>query len=424
MAPKVKVDHLYKIFGRSPEDAIDRLKRGETKDDILRETGTVVGVADATFDVEQGQVFMVMGLSGSGKSTLIRCLNRLLPVTSGHVYIDDDDVTSIDERRLRELRRTKMAMVFQHFALFPHKTVVENVEYGLMVRGLAMRQRREKAMETLDLVGLQGWQNHYPESLSGGMQQRVGLARALATDPEILLMDEAFSALDPLIRREMQDELIQLQRTVQKTIIFITHDLSEALKLGDQVAVMRDGAIIQIGTPEEIVSGPADEYVAAFTQDVDRGRVFTVSAIMRKSETLLHQHDIVSTAMHRMRETSRDLLYVVDQENYPLGVIHEEDVARGIRLDIEDLGKVMRTDFDTTAANSTLADVYDLCSSGVPIAVVDANDRLLGEVNALDVLANLTPDSLPSIPDAEKALRPTRESAKEEPPNDPSLIAS
>lgn len=423
MAPKVKADHVYKIFGRSPEDAIERLKRGESKDDILRETGTVVGVADATFEVEQGQVFMVMGLSGSGKSTLVRCLNRLLPVTSGHVYIDDDDVTSIDERRLRELRRTKMAMVFQHFALFPHKTVLENVEYGLKVRGLVPRQRREKATETLELVGLQGWESHYPESLSGGMQQRVGLARALATDPEILLMDEAFSALDPLIRREMQDELIQLQRTVQKTIIFITHDLSEALKLGDRVAVMKDGLIIQIGTPEEIVSGPANEYVAAFTQDVDRGRVFTVSAIMREPETLLHQHDVVRTAMHRMREARRNLLYVVDRENHPLGVLHEEDVARGIRLGVRDLGKVMRTDFAKTEANSTLADVYDLCSSGVPVAVVDANDQLLGEVHALDVLANLTPESLPAIPGEEKDGRPAGGSGREEPHDGPSLIA-
>jgi glycine betaine/proline transport system ATP-binding protein len=420
MPVKVSADHIYKIFGPSPEDAIERIDRGETKDAILEETGNVVGVADASFDVEQGQVFMVMGLSGSGKSTLIRCINRLIAPTSGRMYVDGEDITSFDDHQLRELRRTKMAMVFQHFALFPHKTVAENVEYGLKVRGVSSQERRDKALGTLELVGLQGWESYYPDSLSGGMQQRVGLARALANDPEILLMDEAFSALDPLIRREMQDELIQLQRAVHKTIIFITHDLSEALKLGDRVAVMKDGLIIQIGTPEEIVSAPADEYVAAFTQDVDRGRVFSVTSIMRAPETLLQGHDVVRTAMFRMRESRHDLLFIVDGQHHPVGVVLAEDVARAVREGINDLGKVMQTDFSTTEESSTLADVYQLCSSGVPVAVVDDRSRLVGEVHALDLLANLTPDSLTQEPEPEESGTTTAVPGQEDPSQDPS----
>jgi glycine betaine/proline transport system ATP-binding protein len=308
---KVKVEHVYKVFGPSPEEAVRLLEEGASKDAILQETGNEVGVADASLTVEPGQVFMVMGLSRSGKSTLVRCINRLVTPTSGSVYIDDVDIMALDDRQLRELRRTKMAMVFQHFALFPHKTVVENVEYGLKVRRVRPCQRREKAQETLELVGLQGWEDYYPENLSGGMQQRVGLARALATDPEILLMDEAFSALDPLIRREMQDELLELQRSVHKTIIFITHDLNEALKLGDNVAVMKDGRIVQIGTPQEIVAGPANEYVATFTQDVDRGRVFTVASVMKEAETLPQGQASIRTALSRMRESGRNIFYVV-----------------------------------------------------------------------------------------------------------------
>lgn len=393
MSTKVKLEHVYKVFGDSPQEAIRLLEEGADKEAILRETGNVVGVADASFEVEQGHIFMVMGLSGSGKSTLVRCINRLIAPTAGQVLIDDLDVVSLSDEKMRELRRTRMAMVFQHFALFPHKTVLENVEYGLKVRGIDPGQRREIARQTLTTVGLEGWGERRPESLSGGMQQRVGLARALATDPEILLMDEAFSALDPLIRREMQDELIQLQRTVQKTIIFITHDLSEALKLGDRVAVMKDGRIIQIGTPEEIVSGPADEYVAAFTQEVDRGRVFTVSSIMRDAETLAQGHDSVRTAMFRMRGSRNDALFIVDREQKPVGLVLQQDIARAVREGVQDLGQVT-TAFATTVASAPLVEVYNLCAENIPIAVVDERERLIGEVHPLDLLANLAPDTL------------------------------
>jgi glycine betaine/proline transport system ATP-binding protein len=400
MSTKVRVEHVYKVFGPSPDEAVKLLEGGADKDTILRETGNIVGVADATFEVEQGHIFMVMGLSGSGKSTLIRCLNRLIYPTSGKVYIDDQDVVALDDDGLRELRRTKMAMVFQHFALFPHKTVVENVEYGLKVRGVVPGERREKALETLTAVGLEGWGDRYPENLSGGMQQRVGLARALATDPEILLMDEAFSALDPLIRREMQDELIELQRQVHKTIVFITHDLSEALKMGDRVAVMKDGRIIQIGNPQEIVSGPADEYVAAFTQDVDRGRVFTVSSIMRDVDTLVQGHDSVRTAMFRMRASGRDTFYVVQPHPQHrclggiVGMATSQDIAKAVREGVQDLSQVMRTDIPKASPATPLVDIYTMFSAGLPVAVVDEQGCLFGEVDQLDLLANLAPENL------------------------------
>jgi glycine betaine/proline transport system ATP-binding protein len=396
---KVKVEHIYKVFGPSPEEAVRLLQEGASKDAILQETGNVVGVADASFSVAPGQVFMVMGLSGSGKSTLIRCINRLVAPTSGSVYVDDADIMALTNSQLRELRRTKMAMVFQHFALFPHKTVTENVEYGLKVRGVNPRQRREKARETLALVGLQGWEDQYPESLSGGMQQRVGLARALATDPEILLMDEAFSALDPLIRREIQDELIELQRSVHKTIIFITHDLNEALKLGDNVAVMKDGCIVQIGTPEEIVSGPANEYVAAFTQDVDRGRVFTVSSVMKQAETLRQGHDSVRTALFRMQESGRNSLYVVQPhpehrrcQGGVVGLVAEQDLANTVREGARELTKIISTDFPEAAPATPLVDIYNMSSAGLPVAVVDDQRCLYGVVDQLVALASLAPD--------------------------------
>ncbi|MEZ4638125.1 MAG: glycine betaine/L-proline ABC transporter ATP-binding protein [Caldilineaceae bacterium] len=248
------------------------MKAGASKDEVLAETGHVIGVNNVSFDVEEGEVFVVMGLSGSGKSTLIRCLNRLHEPTDGHIYLDGEDILKANKQQLEQIRRTKMAMVFQHFGLFPHRTVGDNVAYGLKVRGMSPEERRQKAEEALALVGLAEWIDHYPDNLSGGMQQRVGLARALATDADILLMDEAFSALDPLIRRQMQDELMQLQERLHKTIIFITHDLNEALRIGNRVAVMRDGEIVQIGTPTEIITQPSEEYVAKFMADVDQSR--------------------------------------------------------------------------------------------------------------------------------------------------------
>ena len=265
---KIYLQNLIKIYGDKPRTALKLFREGKTRDDILDRTNQVVSIADISLKINQGELFVIMGLSGSGKSTLVRCINRLIKPTSGHIYIDGEDIAHVSDQRMREIRLKKISMVFQQFGLFPHKTVVENVEYGLKIRGIDRVKRRQKAIETLARVGLEKWANHLPSSLSGGMQQRVGLARALATDAEILLMDEPFSALDPLIRREMQEELLRLQKELHKTIIFISHDIYEAFKIGDRVAVMKEGKMVQIDTPKMIMTQPADDYIRAFLQSI------------------------------------------------------------------------------------------------------------------------------------------------------------
>ncbi|MGW3849992.1 quaternary amine ABC transporter ATP-binding protein [Streptomyces fagopyri] len=279
MSSRLEAEHLYKVFGRRPEEAVERLRQGTDREE-LRADGTTAAVIDASFTVDPGQIFVVMGLSGSGKSTLLRMLNGLLEPTAGQVRFDGQDLTGLSARDLREVRSKKISMVFQHFALFPHRSVLENAAYGLEVQGVPAAERRKRATEALELAGLAGWEKSWPDELSGGMQQRVGLARALATDADLLLMDESFSALDPLIRGDMQDQLIELQKKLKKTIVFITHDLNEAMRLGDRIAVMRDGRIVQIGSAEDILVRPADDYVASFIQDVDRSRVLTAGAVM------------------------------------------------------------------------------------------------------------------------------------------------
>ncbi len=283
---KIVVKELYKIFGPDPQKALAMLHDGLLKDQIMEKTRNGVGVANASFEVAQGEILVIMGLSGSGKSTLIRCINRLIEPTAGRILVSGEDVTALDKRALRQFRQRNFGMVFQNFALLPHRTVVHNVEYGLEVKGVTSSVRRERAMQAIEQVGLKGWEDSMPDQLSGGMQQRVGLARALALDADILLMDEAFSALDPLMRRDMQDELIDLQEKVQKTIIFISHDLDEAIKLGDRIVLMRDGVIVQQGTAEEILTNPADDYVARFVEDVDMTRVITAETVMKNSETV------------------------------------------------------------------------------------------------------------------------------------------
>ncbi|MFH8734805.1 MULTISPECIES: quaternary amine ABC transporter ATP-binding protein [unclassified Streptomyces] len=275
----LQAEDLYKVFGRRPDEAVEKLRHGADREE-LRAGGTTAAVIDASFTVEPGQIFVVMGLSGSGKSTLLRMLNGLLEPTAGHVRFDGQDLTALSPRELRAVRSKKISMVFQHFALFPHRSVLENAAYGLEVQGVPRKEREKRAVEALRLAGLAGWEKSWPDELSGGMQQRVGLARALATDADLLLMDESFSALDPLIRRDMQDQLLELQKTLKKTIVFITHDLNEAMRLGDRIAVMRDGRIVQIGSAEDILVTPANDYVASFIQDVDRSRVLTAGAIM------------------------------------------------------------------------------------------------------------------------------------------------
>ncbi|MEU0107459.1 glycine betaine/L-proline ABC transporter ATP-binding protein [Streptomyces sp. NPDC006129] len=284
MSATLEAESLYKVFGRRPDQAVERLRNGAGREE-LRAEGTTAAVIDASFTVEPGQIFVVMGLSGSGKSTLLRMLNGLLEPTAGHVRFDGQDLTTLTDRELRQVRSRKISMVFQHFALFPHRSVRENAAYGLEVQGVPRAERARRADEALALCGLAGWEKSWPDELSGGMQQRVGLARALATDADLLLMDESFSALDPLIRRDMQDQLLELQQKLKKTIVFITHDLNEAMRLGDRIAVMRDGRIVQNGTAQDILLRPENDYVASFTQDVDRSRVLTAGELMDTSVT-------------------------------------------------------------------------------------------------------------------------------------------
>src|SRR5690242_7676771 len=275
------VDGLWKIFGPRADKIMKSSDAQLTRKELQEKTGHVVGIRDVSFDVSPGEVFVVMGLSGSGKSTLVRLLTRLIEPTAGTVEMFGEDITAMSDRALLDTRRRKVSMVFQHFGLLPHRKVVDNVAFGLEVRGEGKRDRRNRAQEMVDLVGLSGYENNFPDQLSGGMQQRVGLARALAADPEVLMFDEPFSALDPLIRRDMQNEVIRLHEEVGKTMVFITHDLAEALKLGDRILIMRDGEIVQIGTPDEVVGAPADEYVRDFTSDVPKSHVLTLKWVMR-----------------------------------------------------------------------------------------------------------------------------------------------
>ncbi len=313
--PVIEVRHVTKIFGPNPKKALERVRAGVGKDELLAETGHTLGLHDVSISVERGEIFVVMGLSGSGKSTLIRHLNRLIDPTAGEIIVDGVDILGLSLRELSRFRRKKMSMVFQRFALLPHRTVIENVAYGLEIQGVRKAERLRSAAEWIEPVGLAGYENQYPAQLSGGMQQRVGLARALCTDPEILLMDEAFSALDPLIRSQMQDQLIELQARLHKTIVFITHDLDEALRLGDRIAILKDGVLSQIGTPAEILLHPADAYVRAFVKDVNRARVLTVETVM-KPPTLRLTDETLEQAVAEMQQRGVEIGYVSNAEGY------------------------------------------------------------------------------------------------------------
>ncbi|MFE5857664.1 glycine betaine/L-proline ABC transporter ATP-binding protein [Streptomyces sp. NPDC056500] len=349
---RLQAEHLYKVFGRRPDDAVRRLEAGVDRAE-LRADGTTAAVIDASFTVEPGQTFVVMGLSGSGKSTLLRMLNGLLAPTAGTVLFDGQDLTALSPRELRAVRSSRISMVFQHFALFPHRSVLDNAAYGLQVQGVPAAERARRAKEALALVGLTGWEDSWPDELSGGMQQRVGLARALATDADLLLMDESFSALDPLIRRDMQDQLLRLQKTLKKTIVFITHDLNEAMRLGDRIAVMRDGAIVQLGTAEDILVTPADDYVASFIQDVDRSRVLTAGAIMAD----------VKSAYGMVTDRGRKLM-------------NAQDVLAAAPASV--------------SADAPIVELFTPCSTtDAPVAVVDDRGELTGVVPRSRLLAVL-----------------------------------
>ena len=386
--PKVKVNHLTKIFGKKTKPALEMIRANKSKTEILEKTGATVGVYDVNFEVEEGEIFVMMGLSGSGKSTLIRLLNRLIEPTSGNIYIDGQDISSLDKEGLREVRRNKMSMVFQNFGLFPHRTILENTEYGLEIRGVPKEERQAKAEKALENSSLIAFKDQLPSQLSGGMQQRVGLARALANDPEILLMDEAFSALDPLIRREMQDELLDLQENVKKTIIFITHDLNEALRIGDRIALMKDGQIMQIGTGEEILTNPANEYVRTFVEDVDRSKVLTAQNIMVPALTTNIEIDGPTVALKRMRQEEVSMLLAVDKKRQLKGVVRAEKALEA-RKNGTSLVECVDPEIQTIDKDMLVNDIFPLIyDAQTPLAVTD-NGKLLGVVIRGSVLEAL-----------------------------------
>ncbi|MEW9096980.1 MAG: glycine betaine/L-proline ABC transporter ATP-binding protein [Clostridiaceae bacterium] len=373
---KIEVKGLTKIFGKYPKQGLKLLEAGKTKTEILKETGMTVGVNQVSFKVHSGEIFVIMGLSGSGKSTLVRLINRLIEPTTGSVLVDGEDLAKMDKHKLRETRRKKLSMVFQKFGLFPHRTILENAGYGLEVQGIGKNEIREKALESLKMVGLEGYEEQYPSQLSGGMQQRVGLARALANDPDILLMDEAFSALDPLIRKEMQDELIELQSAMQKTIIFITHDLDEALRIGDRIALMKDGVIVQVGTPEEIMTNPADEYVRKFVEDVDRSKVFSAKHVMKRPETIDIEKHGPRVALQRMKQAGISSIYVVNKHKELLGVVTADAASLAVKEGNKNIYDVMEEQVPQVLPDLSLNDLFQLIhNSPVPVAVVE--DKIL-----------------------------------------------
>lgn len=377
---KVKVEHLTKIFGKKQQQALAMMNEHKSKTEILEKTGATVGVYDANFEVDEGEIFVIMGLSGSGKSTLIRLLNRLIDPTSGEIYIDGKDIAKMNKEDLQEVRRNKINMVFQSFALFPHRTILENTELGLEIRGVDKAERRKKAEQALENSSLLAFKDQYPEQLSGGMQQRVGLARALANDPEILLMDEAFSALDPLIRREMQDELLDLQENVKKTIIFITHDLNEALRIGDRIALMKDGQIMQIGTGEEILTNPANQYVRDFVEDVDRSKVLTAQNIMEPAITMNIEADGPNVALNRMRKEGVSMLLAVDRKRQLKGSLTALKALEARREQLP-LKEVIDKNVKKIPQDMLVTDIFDVIKDAeAPLAVVDDKDKLLGVV--------------------------------------------
>ena len=379
MTVKLQVKNLTKIFGKRVPRAKELLKQGKPKAAILKETGATIGVDRANFEVESGEIFVIMGLSGSGKSTLVRMINRLIEPTEGSVLIDGEDLMQIDKKALREVRRKKMSMVFQNFGLFPNRTILENTAYGLEIQGIDKATREQKANGALDLVGLNGYGDQYPTQLSGGMQQRVGLARALANDAEILLMDEAFSALDPLNRSDMQDQLLDLQETMHKTIIFISHDLNEALKIGDHIMIMKDGEIVQTGTPEDILTRPADEYVEKFIENVDRSKVYTAGNVMIRPTTVNIEKDGPRLALKRMRENEVSNAYVVNSKRELVGIIDARDVLELVRKESRDLQSIVNTEVPTTDEETPIADILDdISQTGIPFAVLNDKQQLRG----------------------------------------------
>ena len=386
----IQVSGLWKVFGSKPERALEPQHAGKSRDEIQEELGLVVGLRDLAFNVSKGQTFVVMGLSGSGKSTLARCLIRLIEATRGQIYFDGEDILTFSPEALREFRRDKIAMVFQNYALLPHRRVIDNVAYGLEVQGMDQESRYRAAFEAIETVGLQGWEYYFPKEMSGGMQQRVGLARALAVNPEVLIMDEPFSGLDPLIRREMQDELLTLQADLKKTIIFITHDLDEALKLGDQIAIMRDGIVVQEGTPEEIVTKPANDYVSDFVQDVSRAKVIRAGSIMQEPDVIIHEGQEASAALDAIRSKNADAAFVVGDDGILKGILTQAQVVNLANRGGQTLEGAQTDVLATTSPDTFIQKIIPLAAQTERyIAVVDDEGRLLGEIHRRALLTGM-----------------------------------
>ena len=394
MTEKLKVEGLYKVYGERPEEAMRLIREGADPDTIREQTGQVAAVIDASFKVDEGEIFTIMGLSGSGKSTLVRCLNRLIEPTRGKIILDGQDILQHSKSEMRATRRRKISMVFQNFALLPHKTVFDNVQLGLSLRGESREHCEKAATDALAQVGLSGWSNRYPDDLSGGMKQRVGLARALASDPDILLMDEPFSALDPLIRDELQRELLKLQREIKKTIIFITHDFQEAVKLSDHLAVMRDGRFVQVGTPQDIVFRPFDNYVKNFSREMDRGRVLTAAMLADAFETV------------RVAPTARpaDAAAALDAAGRPFALVETPSGAVQGYVGRSDLSRPGGTVSDAMnelsarlASDEIVGNAYDRFQPNRPVAVVTPDQRVTGLVTADDVLGFLAGKTMPDL---------------------------
>lgn len=385
----LRVEHLTKMFGAKKSAARDLLKKGISKDEILKQTGVTVAVDDISFEVERGKIFVLIGLSGSGKSTVVRCLNMLHPPTGGKIYFEDQNIEEFDKKELQDYRRSKISMVFQSFGLMSHKNVLENVAFGLEIRGIKKTEREARAMEMISMVGLDGWEHSSIDSLSGGMRQRVGIARALTNDPDILLMDEPFSALDPLVRRDMQFELLSIQEKLNKTVVFITHDIDEAFKLGNMVAIMKDGQIIQTDTPEGMSSNPADEYVRDFINSADKSQIYSVRNIMQKPSCLIHTRDGANNALKQMRDNGVSSAFVVGEKMQLAGILTLEKAlkVRGGELSFQD---AIITGLPTTTLDTQISDLIPVAAEALyPIAVVDDSNRLVGIVTKAAVLASL-----------------------------------
>ncbi len=412
MAKQIIIDRVFKVFGDAPQEALELVAQGLSKQEILARTGQSIGVFDASFTIEPGEIFVVMGLSGSGKSTLVRMLNRLIEPTSGRILVEGQDLGGLSDRSLRALRRKDISMVFQSFALMPHLTVLDNTAFGLELAGVGRKDRELAAEQALEQVGLAGWGASYPDELSGGMQQRVGLARALASDPSILLMDEAFSALDPIIRTEMQSELLRLQQVKRRTIVFISHDLDEAMRIGDRIAIMKDGHVVQVGTPDEILRCPADDYVRSFVRGVDAAAVFKAADIARQALTVVSTHGDrgCRAALRILEDSDREHAYVLSSDQRLLGVVSSHSLREALHGHHGPLGlrHAYLTDAHPVSADTPVADLFGPMSKApCPLPVVDEAGKYLGVVSRTGVMRFLDRDT-PPVPPLEKEREPLR----------------